>query len=256
MSKKSVLIEKKGAVVFLLLNRPETSNLVDEELALEIKDNCRYINEDPNMRVMILTGIGTCFSTGRRTLPERMYSYPDNWINKIQTAESIAKVNIPTIAAINGDALDQGLELALACDLRVADEKAKLGFRDLSRGLFPWDGGTQRLPRIVGRSTALDLLLTSRILTAKRALTTGLVNHVTKQGNALNYAVTLASHIAKLAPIAIRYTKEAIQKGLDMPLDQGLRLEADLSFLLHGTRDRSEGIESFLSNREPHFLGK
>ena len=256
MSKRPVLIEKKGTVVFLVLNRPETSNLVDEELALAIKDNCRHINEDSNIRVMILTGIGTCFSTGRQRFPERMYPYPDNWINKLQTAESIAQVNIPTIAAINGDALDQGLELALACDLRVADQKARLGFRDLSKGLFPWDGGTQRLPRIVGRSTALDLLLTSRILRAKEALSTGLVNHVTKPGAALNYAMTLASHISKLAPIAIRYTKEAIHKGLDMPLDQGLRLEADLSFLLHGTRDRSEGIESFFSNREPHFLGQ
>jgi enoyl-CoA hydratase/carnithine racemase len=256
MSKRPVLIEKKGTIVFLILNRPKQSNLVDEELAWAIKDSCRFINEDSSIRVMILTGTETCFSTGRQTFPDSMPPYPDDWINKMQTAASIAKVNIPTIAAINGDALDHGLELALACDLRVADWNARLGFRDLSRGLFPWDGGTQRLSRIVGRSTALDLLLTSRILTAKKALAVGLINHVTRQGNALNYAVNLASSISELAPIAMRYTKEAIHRGLDMPLDQGLKLEADLSFLLHGTTDRSEGIDSFLTKRDPYFLGQ
>ena len=214
MSKRPVLIEKKGMVVSLVLNRPEHSNLVDEELAWAIRDSCRSINEDSTIRVMVLTGAGTCFSAGRQTFSESMHSYPDNWINKIRTAESIAKVNIPTIAAINGDALDHGLELALACDLRVADGNARLGFRDLSRGLFPWDGGTQRLSRIVGRSTALDLLLTSRILTAKKAFATGLVNYVTRRGDALNYAMNLASKISELAPVAMRYTKEAIHRGL------------------------------------------
>ena len=256
MSKRPVLIEKKGTVVFLVLNRPEQSNIVDEELAWAIRDSCRSINEDSTIRVMVLTGTGTCFSAGRQPFYERMDRCPDNWINKIRTAESIAKVNIPTIAAINGDALDHGLELALACDLRVADGNARLGFRDLSRGLFPWDGGTQRLSRIVGRSRALDLLLTSRILTAKKALASGLVNYVTRRGDALNHAVNLASKIAELAPVAMRYTKEAIHRGLDMPLDQGLRLEADLGFLLHGTADRSEGIASFLNKRNPYFLGQ
>jgi len=255
MSKRPVLIEKKGTVVFLVLNRPEQSNIVDEELAWAIRDSCRSINEDSTIRVMVLTGTGTCFSAGRQTFYESMDRYPDDWINKIRTAESIAKVDIPTIAAINGDALDHGLELALACDLRVADGNARLGFRDLSRGLFPWDGGTQRLSRIVGRSRALDLLLTSRILTAKKALASGLVNYVTRQGDALNHAANLACKIAELAPIAMRYTKEAIHRGLDMPLDQGLRLEADLGFLLHGTADRSEGIDSFLNKRNPYFLG-
>tara|TARA_B100002003_G_C13939349_1_gene455948 strand:- start:31 stop:801 length:771 start_codon:yes stop_codon:yes gene_type:complete len=256
MSKRPVLIEKEGTVVFLVLNRPEQSNIVDEELAWAIRDSCRSINEDSTIRVMVLTGTGTCFSAGRQTFYEMMDRCPDNWINKIRTAESIAKVNIPTIAAINGDALDHGLELALACDLRVADGNARLGFRDLSRGLFPWDGGTQRLSRIVGRSRALDLLLTSRILTAKKALESGLVNYVTRRGDALNHAVNLASKIAELAPVAMRYTKEAIHRGLDMPLDQGLRLEADLGFLLHGTADRSEGIASFLNKRNPYFLGQ
>lgn len=256
MSKRPVLIEKKGAVVLLVLNRPEQSNIVDEELAWAIKDSCRSINEDSTIRVMIITGTGSCFSVGRQTFHERIHCYPDEWLNKIRTAESIAKLNIPTIAAINGDALDHGLELALACDLRVADGNARLGFRDLSRSLFPWDGGTQRLSRIVGRSRALDLLLTSRILTANKALASGLVNYVTRRGDALNHTVNLASKIAELAPVAMRYTKEAIHRGLDMPLDQGLRLEADLGFLLHGTVDRSEGIDSFLTKRNPYFLGQ
>ena len=167
----------------------------------------------------------------------------------------MAGIPIPVIAAINGDAMDQGLEMALACDLRVAVEDAGLGITDLSRGVVPWDGGTQRLPRLVGRGMAMEMLLTGRVLDAREALKVGLVHHVVPCEQLDGAVGKLAATLAGKAPIALRYAKEAVMKGMDGPMEQGMRLEADLSILLQRTADRAEGIASFLEKRCPRFAG-
>jgi len=172
-------------------------------------------------------------------------------------AGALAAVEKPTIAAINGDAIDQGLELALACDIRIAVAEARLGLTHLKRGLIPWDGGTQRLPRIVGRAWATDLLLTGRLIDAEEALRIGLLHQVVGDAKALLRAVEeWANNILEAGPIALAYAKEAVVKGADMTLEQGLRLEADLAILLHSTHDRGEGIRSFLERRRPAYRGQ
>ena len=180
---------------------------------------------------------------------------PDDFA-RLRVSEAVAAIEKPTIALINGDAIDQGLELALACDLRVAASDARLGLMHLASGIIPWDGGTQRLPRIIGQSRATAMILTSRLVDAQEAMEIGLVNYVADLEDASVYAHSLATTIASHAPIAARYLKETLMKGADMTLAQGLGLEADLTVLLQSTADRTDGIASFLERRQPNYRGE
>ena len=177
-------------------------------------------------------------------------------LEKSGAAAAIAGIDRPVIAAINGDALGQGLELALSCDIRLASDKAIFGFPQVAQGLIPSDGGTQRLPRIVGRGKALELILTAETITAQEAFNIGLVSRMVGGAKLASEAEALAKTLASKGPIALRYIKEAVNKGLDLTLEQGLHLEADLYFLLHTTADRTEGITAFIKKRPPKFKGK
>ena len=255
----SLILQNDGPISTVTLNRRERGNRIDGALAAEVRDVCRNIAEDDGVRVLIITGGGNDFSVGREEPPadliHRSAEVLQEWICRLQVGSSIAGLAIPVIAAINGDALDHGLELALATDLRIAAENSRFGFTDLGRGGFPWDGGTQRLPRLVGPAWAQDMIFTGRIIEANQAQELGLVNLVTQSDQLLNQAHQLAATIAASAPIAARYAKEAVQAGMDLTLPQGLRLEGDLNILLHSTSDRAEGIQSFLERRKPDFQG-
>jgi enoyl-CoA hydratase len=162
----------------------------------------------------------------------------------------------PIIAAINGFALGGGLELALACDIRVAAAGATLGLTEIDLAIIPGGGGTQRLPRLVGRGKALEMILTGARIGAEEALRIGLVERVAPAGEALQMATGLARTMAAKAPVALRYAKEAVVKGLELPLGDGLRLEGDLSTLLRTTEDRVEGARAFLEKRPPRWTGR
>jgi enoyl-CoA hydratase/carnithine racemase len=172
-------------------------------------------------------------------------------------ASAVAELPVPVIVALNGDATDHGLELALAGDLRLAVTGAHMGFSPLSRGMFPWDGGTQRLPRLVGPSWARDMLLTGRMVDAAEAYFIGLVNRVAASVDHLRQITAeLAGLVSAGGPLSARYVKEAISKGMDLTLAQGLHLETDLNVILQSTTDRAEGINSFLEKRSPKFTGE
>jgi len=246
---------------------PATGNRIHQGLAAELREVCRQVREDPLVRVLVVTGAGDAFSVGREELPGSLAgaATPErlDWLAQHRVASAVAELPIPVVVAINGDALDHGLELALAGDLRIAASHARMGLRDLGHGVLPWDGGTQRLPRLVGPAWARDLLLTGRLVSASEALAMGLVNQVVEAVNPrveptelLQEAGRVAAAIAGAGPIAARYAKEAVTKGLDLPLAQGLRLEADLNLLLQTTADRAEGLRAFRERRSPRFVGE
>ena len=248
MPYSTVIYTKKDHIAHIALNRPEAGNSINLKLAQELGDICRQINQDEDIYVVVLTGAGDkAFCKG---------SQPEKSGTIYSAATAIAGIDRPVIAAINGDALGQGLELALSCDIRLASDKANFGFPQVAQGLIPFDGGTQRLPRIVGRGKALELILTAETITAQEAVEIGLVSKVVGGANLAAEAEALARTIAGKGPIALRYIKEAVNKGLDLTLEQGLHLEADLYFLLHTTADRTEGITAFIKKRPPKFKGK
>jgi enoyl-CoA hydratase len=240
MSYQSIEFTKKEHIAKITFTQPA----LNLEAAQGLSEICALINSDEDIYVVTVTGSGNAFCTGGAV---KENGHP---------AASVAAIEKPVIAAINGDAIEEGFEIALAADIRIASTKARFGLPQITAGRIPADGGTQRLPRIVGKGKALELLLTGEAINAQEALEIGLVSQVAAPEAIETETLKLAESAAAKGPIALRYTKEAVNKGMDMTLEQGLRLEADLYFLLHTTADRTEGIKSYLEKRPPHFKSR
>ncbi len=247
MPYSTIIYSRKAHIARVTLNRPAAGNAINQQLAQELEEVCQLINQEDDIYVVTLTGAGDVFCSGGEVELETGSYHP---------AAAVAGIDRPVIAAVDGDALGLGLEIALSCDIRIASEKARFGLPQVARGRIPMDGGTQRLPRIIGRGKAMELLLTAETISADEALEIGLLSKVVPPEALAGEVDKLAETIAAKGPIALRYLKEAINKGLDMTLEQGLRLEADLYFLLHTTADRTEGIKSYLEKRPPEYKGK
>lgn len=257
MAYHALTYQKKGYVGVISIIGPVNEQKKIPLLANELTDACFEITSDDEIRVIILTGTGdNPFSAGEG-LAEGVFKVSEEGrIRFWSLAEPIAKLNPPIIVGINGDAIGQGLELALACDLRIATETSHFGLPQIGRGFIPWDGGTQRLSRIVGKGKAMEMILSGETIDAHEAYRVGLVNRVIPPAELMAAVLKMAQEMAAKGPIALRYAKEALYKGMDLTLEQGLRLEADLYHLLHTTGDRTEGIESFRVKRPPRFKGK
>jgi enoyl-CoA hydratase/carnithine racemase len=264
MPETKLRYEMRGRIALITLDAAGVGNAVDSGLAQELLEVCHRIGEDDEVGVVVLTGAGDMFCTGSRLeqlvgggagLPSAMATLGEDAV-RYEVASAIALIDRPVIAALNGDALGQGLELALACDVRIAVDSARLGFPHVMAGLMPMDGGTQRLPRLIGKGKALELILGGQLVTGPEAAAMGLVSQVVAPGDLIGQAMVMAEGMAAKAPIALRYVKEAVNKGMDLTLDQGIRLEADLYFLIHTTDDRTEGIRAFQQKRKPQFKGK
>ena len=256
-----LLVERLPPVVRVTLRRPQEQNRINRSMAEEIRLVCQEISGDDSASLVVLTGAGESFSVGREspwTGPDAVDSIgaAEGSISQCQAASAVAALPVPVLVVINGDAIDQGLELALAGDIRVCSRDARLGLTGVPNGEIPWDGGTQRLPRLVGPSWARDMILTGRTIDASQALAIGLVNRVEPRERLAPAADQLVQQMAEAGPVAARYAKEAITKGLDLTLSQGLGLEADLNVILQSTMDRAEGIRSFIERRSPRFTGQ
>ena len=244
-------------IAVITLSGADDRNRVDFPLARAVADGVDAARRDPDVWAVVVHSERADFCAG--TDPDALREAAAGGafaLDELAAASRIAELETPVVCAIRGAAFDQGLEIALACDLRVADATAVFRESRAANGAMPWDGGTQRLPRLIGRARAMEMLLTGGEVDANLALEWGLVNEVTEDGESLPHAMRLAERIVQHGPIALRYLKEAVASGMDGTLAHGLRLEADLSFLLQSTRDRSEGIASFLERRRPNYRGE
>jgi enoyl-CoA hydratase/carnithine racemase len=255
-----VLLELKGTTGVITLNRPEAMNAINLAMRPLIADVVKAAERDDAVRAIVIRGAGErvfCagadvkeFRAAKSLTAARQEREPPGW------NDVIAACRKPTIAAIRGACLGGGLELALACDLRIASEDAIFGFPETGLGIIPGAGGTQRLPRVVGMGHAMRLILTGERIDASEALRIGLVSQLVPGEDLVDTAIGLGQRIAENGPLAVAYAKEAIRRGVDMPIADGLRLEADLATLLTNTADRLEGAAAFRERRKPAFGGE
>jgi enoyl-CoA hydratase len=247
-------------VATVTLDRPDVHNAMNQAMRSDLTRCFEGLVTDDDVKVIVVTGAGgRAFSAGAdiREFVEPLVPVKfREQRRRLEFRQAMDRCPQPIVAAINGFALGGGLELALACDIRIAGADATLGLTEIDLAIIPGGGGTQRLPRLVGRGKALEMILTGARLPADEALRIGLVERVVPAGEALKAATELARTIAAKAPVALRYAKEAVVKGLELPLADGLRLEGDLSTLLRTTEDRVEGARAFLEKRAPRWTGR
>jgi len=256
----NVIFEKKGQRAYVTLNRQNVLNALNSMTLDQLRDVFERIVDDSEVRVAILTGSGEkAFAAGAdiqeliELVPSRAKELGRKWHGLFNLIENMGK---PVIAAINGLALGGGCELAMACDIRIAAENSKFALPELKLGVIPGGGGTQRLPRLVGKGTAKELILTGRMIGANEALRIGLVNRVVPALELMTACEQMADEIIKAAPLAVQYSLEAINKGFYMSLEDGLQLETNLSALICSTEDMKEGTTAFIEKRKPKFRGR
>ena len=250
-----VLFEKRGPLAYVTINRPERLNACDGETYRRLTEVWREFRDDSGLRVGILTGAGErAFCVGTDVKADdftRLAEGRDNLPFSL-----LAELSKPLIAAINGHANGSGLEQALSCDIRVAAEHAQFGLGDARLGWLPAAGGTQRLPRLIPVGRALEILYTGNRIGAQEALRLGLVDHVVPMGQLMSKCEEIAQEICKSAPLAVQSLKQAVLRGLDLPLAEGLKLERDFYQWLQDTEDAREGARAFAEKRPPQWRGK
>ena len=260
MSYENLIYEKEDNIALITINRPKVLNALNADLLKDLEAVAGEIEKDEQVRAVIITGAGDrAFVAGAdiafmsRLNPLEAKTFAQLGQKVFSRIENLSK---PVIAAVNGFALGGGNELAMSCDIRVASEKAKFGQPEVTLGLIPGFGGTQRLSRLVNPGLAKEIIFTSGQYDAEAAHKMGLVNHVVPAGELLDFCKSMAKKIAAQGPVAVRLSKEAVNQGLDMDMDKAINLEADLFGLVFTTGDRQEGIAAFLEKRKPSFNNK
>ena len=260
MAYENLLIESRDSVTVITLNRPKVLNALNHALVAELNAAIDAIAADTSIRAVILTGAGEkAFAAGADIQELAQLSAVEGQHLALRGQRLFSKIEslrVPVIAAINGFALGGGCELALSCSLRIASETAKLGQPEVKLGLIPGYGGSQRLPRLVGKGAALKMILTAEIISAAEALRIGLVEEVVPADQVMARADQIARTIAAQAPLAIEKSVEAVHVGYDLPLDETLKYEAALFGLCCATEDKAEGTTAFLEKRVPSWQGK
>ena len=254
-----VIIEKTDKIALLRINRPEAMNSLDAVMLHEIDQAVDLVAADPEVEVILFTGEGKAFVAGADIAAMSTMEEKDGMALGIlgqQVFRKIETLDKPTIAVVNGFALGGGCELAMACDMRIASTRAKFGQPEVGLGITPGFSGTQRLPRLVGKAKACELILTGDIIQAEEAARIGLVNKVVPPEELMEEAMALAGRILKNAPLAVQFSNRAIKSGLETDLDTGIGLEAELFAQCFSTEDQKEGMKAFLEKRKPFFQGR
>jgi len=257
---ENLLYEKKGAIAYVTLNRPKVLNALNQRTWEDLRAAFEDARDDAQVRGVILTGAGDkAFIAGADISElshvtaieaEKSSTYGQEVLNLV---ENLGK---PVIAAVNGFALGGGCETAMACTIRVASEHAKFGQPEVTLGLIPGGGGTQRLPRLIGKGRALQIILSGEMISAQEAFRIGLVNEVVPAAELTTRAEAILKRIFSNAPVAVKYSLEAVNKGMETSQAEGLSLEASLFGLCAGTEDKKEGTQAFLQKRPPQFQGR
>jgi enoyl-CoA hydratase len=260
MAYENLLYEKRDGIGFITFNRPKVLNALNHKTMEELRDILIAAREDAAVRVLILTGAGEKSFVAGADIAELAVQTPVSGKETaafgqgvLQLLETIGK---PSIAAINGFALGGGCEVALACSMRLASKTARLGQPEVKLGIMTGYGGSQRLTRLCGKGVAYEICLTGEMFSAEEALRMGLVNHVYEPADLLPAAEALAKKIIANAPLSVKFTMEAIERGTQMPLAEGQYLETALFGVLAATEDMREGTRAFLEKRPAQFRGK
>lgn len=260
MDYQNILVEKEDDIAILYINRPKALNALNKETLLEIKMAISQIAEDQEVKVVIITGSGDkAFVAGADiTYMQNMNAVEGREFGKLgqEVFNLIESIEKPVIAAVNGFALGGGCELAMSCDFRIASDKAKFGQPEVTLGITPGFGGTQRLPRLVGMGMAKQLLFSGEMIDAQEALRIGLVNRVVPGEQLLAAAKQIARSISKNAQLAVRFCKVAVNQGMQTDIDRAMTIEADLFGLCFSTEDQKEGMKAFVEKRKAEFKGK
>lgn len=256
----NLLFSVEDRIATITFNRPRFLNALNRELLEELSQVVTDIENDREILAVILTGAGEksfvagadiTEMQGKSAIEARNLSNLGN-----QLLLRIENLRTPVIAAINGFALGGGCELSMACDLRIASTRAKLGLPETGLGIMPGYGGTQRLARLVGKGIAKEMIFTGEMISAQRAYEIGLVNRVAEPEELMNEAKKLAAAIAAKSPLGVQFSKKAVNEGMNLDLDRALRLESEIFGTLFTTEDQSEGMSAFLEKRQPTFKGK
>ena len=260
MAFDNLLIERDGAAATITINRPRVLNALNAQTLDELRRAILELKHDEGVRVVIVTGAGEKAFVAGADINELAVQTPtggrEHALAGQHVFELIENMGKPVIAAINGYALGGGCELAMACTLRLAADTAKLGQPEIALGLLPGYAGTQRLPRLVGKGKAMEMILTGAPIAADEARRIGLVNRVVPAADLLQEARTLAAQLAKNAPIAMRYIINAVNKGVEIPFAEACQYEATLFGLVASTDDMKEGTAAFLQKRKAAFKGQ
>ena len=257
----NLLLEVEGGIALLTINRPKALNALNSETLAELNACLAELENSEDVKVVILTGSGEKSFVAGADISEMVNATPAEGRKMgLLAREAFGRLeNMPqvTIAAVNGFALGGGCEISMSCDIRVASDNAKFAQPECGLGILPGFGGTQRLPRLVGKGRAKELIFTCDMISADEAFRMGLANHVVPQAELIDYCKAMAGRIMKNGPYAVALAKQAINTGSDIDLDSGLKLEANLFGLSFSTADKMEGMTAFLEKRkEKHFIGK
>jgi enoyl-CoA hydratase len=256
---KHLIIADWGYAQLITIHRPEALNALNLEVFRELKEHLIFISDQPQVRCLLITGSGEKAFVAGADISEFKSITPGGAKSFLTPGNSvmdmIEKYHIPVIALVNGFALGGGCELALACHIRIASEKARFGMPEINLGILPGYGGTQRLPRVVGKAKALEMILTGEMINAQEALSIGLVSHVVPDGTILEKGKELATKLSSKAPLSIQAIIKAIHASLPDHAD-GISVEGDLFTALADTSDFKEGTNAFLEKRKPVFTGK
>jgi len=257
LSYQNILVTRENNIGVIQLNRPNVLNALSFALMAELVNGLEELDKDKAVRVIILTGSGRAFAAGA-DLAEMSQATPLDLMldRRFELWDRIRKISKPIIAAVDGYCLGGGNELAMNCDIIIASETAKFGQPEINVGIIPGAGGTQRLPRAVGKYKAMEMILTGKSISAEEAYRVGLVNRVVPAESLMEETKKLATEIASRPPISIRSAKEAILRAHDTRLEVGLEFERKAFYMLFATEDAKEGMNAFLEKRKPNFKGK